>query len=52
VSSIVLDTSAVLALLFNEPGAEKSIARSPDGVWSAVSYQQVEKKLNWEALPG
>ncbi len=43
-SSIVLDTSALLALLFNEPGAEKAIARGQDGVLSAVSYSEAVAK--------
>jgi PIN domain nuclease of toxin-antitoxin system len=44
VSSIVLDTSVVLALLFKEPGVEKAIARSPNGMWSAVSYSEAVAK--------
>lgn len=44
VSSIVLDTSAVLALLFGEPGADKAIARGRDGIMSAVSYSETVAK--------
>jgi ribonuclease VapC len=40
VSRVVLDASAVLALLFKEPGAEKVIARGKDGVLSTVSYSE------------
>jgi PIN domain nuclease of toxin-antitoxin system len=44
VSSIVLDTSAVLALLFGEPGADNAIARGRDGIMSTVSYSEAVAK--------
>jgi ribonuclease VapC len=44
VSSIVLDTSAVLALLFGEPGADKAAARGRDGIMSTVSYSEAVAK--------
>lgn len=44
VSSIVLDTSAVLALLFGEPGADKAIARGRDGIISTVCYSETVAK--------
>jgi ribonuclease VapC len=44
VSSIVLDTSVVLALLFGEPGADKAIARGRNGILSAVSYSEAVAK--------
>ncbi|HTU22709.1 MAG TPA: type II toxin-antitoxin system VapC family toxin [Gemmataceae bacterium] len=43
-SSIVLDTSAVLALLFGEPGADKVKARGQDGIMSTVSYSEAVAK--------
>lgn len=43
-SNIVLDTSAVLALLFGELGADKAIARGQDGIWSTVSYSETVGK--------
>ena len=42
--SIVLDTSAVLALLFGEPGADTAIARGRDGILSTVSYSEAVAK--------
>jgi PIN domain nuclease of toxin-antitoxin system len=39
-----LDTSAVLALLFGEPGADKAIARGRDGVLSTISYSEAVAK--------
>jgi ribonuclease VapC len=44
VSSIVLDTSAVLALLFGEPGADKAVARGRGGIMSTVCYSETVAK--------
>ena len=50
-SRVVLDASAVLALLFKEPGAEKVIARGKDGVLSAVSYSETVAKSLDRGVP-
>lgn len=44
-SRVVLDASAVLAVLQNEPGAEKVLARLPEAVISAVNFAEVVSKL-------
>ncbi len=44
-SEVVLDSSAVLALLFNEPGADAVAARLPDAVMSSVNLAEVLAKL-------
>ena len=43
--SVVLDASAVLAVLFDEPGAEAIAARLDGAVISAVNYHEVVAKL-------
>jgi PIN domain nuclease of toxin-antitoxin system len=45
VSDIVLDASAILALIQNEPGAEKVAAVSPRAIVSAVNLAEVITKL-------
>ena len=50
-SRVVLDASAVLALLFKEPGAEKVIARGKDGIISAVSYSETVAKSLDRGVP-
>ncbi len=50
-SRVVLDTSAVLALLFQETGAEKVIARGQDGIISAVSYSETVAKSLDRGVP-
>jgi PIN domain nuclease of toxin-antitoxin system len=40
-SSVVLDASAVLALVFAEPGAELVAGRLPHSLLSAVNYAEV-----------
>jgi ribonuclease VapC len=47
----VLDASALLALLQNEPGAEVAAVRLPDCVISAVSLSEVVAKLVDYGLP-
>ncbi len=42
--SLVLDTSAVLALLFGETGATIALARGHAGILSAVSYSEAIAK--------
>jgi ribonuclease VapC len=44
VSRVVLDTSALLALCFAEPGAEQTVARAQDGLMSAVNYSETIAK--------
>jgi PIN domain nuclease of toxin-antitoxin system len=44
VSSIVLDPSVLLALLFNEPGIDKAIGRGGDGIMSSVSSSEAVAK--------
>ena len=39
-SRCVLDSSAVLALVFNEAGADRVLEHSPSAVLSAVSYSE------------
>ena len=48
---LVLDTSAVLALLFAEPGAEAAIARGQAGLLSAVSYSEALAKSQDRGVP-
>jgi ribonuclease VapC len=44
VSRAVLDASALLALLFKEPGGEKVMARLPGSMLSAVNLSEVVTK--------
>lgn len=43
--SIVVDSSAILALLYDEPGADRVKAAMPDARLSAVSAAEVLSKL-------
>ena len=43
--TVVFDSSAVLALLFNEPGRERVKAAMPEAVISAVNFGEVVSKL-------
>jgi PIN domain nuclease of toxin-antitoxin system len=45
VSKVVLDSSAVLAVLQKEPGGNLVLSRLTDAVISAVNYAEVVSKL-------
>lgn len=47
----VLDSSAVLALIFNEPGAETVKSTLPDALLSTVNLAEVITKLVEKGLP-
>ncbi len=47
----VLDSSAVLALIFNEPGAETVKAALPDALLSTVNLAEIITKLVDRGLP-
>jgi len=47
----VLDSSAVLALIFNEPGAERVRSALPDALLSTVNFAEVITKLVEKGLP-
>ena len=49
-SSMVLDASALLALMNAEPGADAVAAAIPDGVISAVNLSEVVAKLTESAI--
>ncbi len=51
VSRVVLDTSAVLALCFAEPGAKNTISRGQNGILSAVSYSEAIAKSLDRGVP-
>jgi PIN domain nuclease of toxin-antitoxin system len=51
VSSAVLDASALLALLQDEPGAEVVATALPDACVSAVNLAEVVTKLNEAGVP-
>ncbi len=42
---ILLDASAVLAIIFNEPGAEKVVSSSPEFLISTVNYTEAGTSL-------
>jgi ribonuclease VapC len=44
-SKVVLDSSAVIAVLNKEPGGERVLSRLSDAVISAVSFAEVVSKL-------
>jgi PIN domain nuclease of toxin-antitoxin system len=44
VTSVVLDASALIAFLRNEPGADMVRQRLPDSIISAMNYSEVLKK--------
>ncbi len=50
-SESVLDSSAVLALLLNEPGADKVKAVLPDAFLSAVNFAEVISRLCERGVP-
>ena len=50
-SDVVLDASAVLALLLNEPGADKVQATLPGAFLSAVNLAEVMSKLCERGMP-
>lgn len=50
-STMVLDASALLALLQNEPGADAVAAVLPSGVMSAVNLSEVVGKLVDHGMP-
>jgi PIN domain nuclease of toxin-antitoxin system len=47
----VLDSSAVLAMLFEEPGADKVAATLPGALISAVNLAEVMTKLRERGMP-
>lgn len=49
-SESVLDSSAILALLFDEPGADRVAAVLPDAVVSAVNLAETATKLQDRGL--
>lgn len=51
VSRVVLDTSAVLALLFGEAGAEVALDRGQAGLLSTVSYSETLAKSLDHGVP-
>ena len=51
-SRVVLDASAVLALLNDEPGADRVAKVLPDSVISAVNLAEVVAKLAEAGMPG
>lgn len=50
-SKVVLDASAVLAVLFREPGAEFVTERAYGGILSSVCYSEILVKLLDRSLP-
>ncbi len=50
-SEAVLDSSAVLALLLAEPGADKVQATLPGALFSAVNFAEVMTKLCERGMP-
>lgn len=44
-AAVVFDASAILALLRDEPGADKVAAHIGNGMMSAVNFQEVVKEL-------
>lgn len=50
-SRIVLDASAALAVLANEPGANKVIPLLADSVMSTVNFAEVQGKLMERGMP-
>jgi ribonuclease VapC len=51
VSSLVLDTSALLALLFAEKGADAAMMRGQPGLLSTVSYSEAMAKALDRKVP-
>ncbi len=50
-SRVVLDTSAILALLCNEPGADVVAGYRGDALVSAVNIAEVAAKLDGQGIP-
>ena len=50
-SRVVLDTSAILALLRNEPGADVVAGYRGDALVSAVNIAEVAAKLDGQGIP-
>jgi ribonuclease VapC len=50
VSEAVLDSSALLALLFAEPGADRVAAALPDAIVSAINLAETAAKLQDRGL--
>jgi PIN domain nuclease of toxin-antitoxin system len=50
-SDAVLDSSAILALLFGEPGEEKVRAKLPGALLSAVNCAEIVSKLCERGMP-
>ncbi|ESQ80099.1 type II toxin-antitoxin system VapC family toxin [Asticcacaulis sp. YBE204] len=50
-SDHILDSSAMLALLFNEVGADRVQAVLPDAAISAVNFSEVIAKLTEKGVP-
>jgi PIN domain nuclease of toxin-antitoxin system len=48
---VVLDTSAVLAVLFNEPGASKIIDQLPGSLLSTVNLAEIHGRLLMDGRP-
>jgi PIN domain nuclease of toxin-antitoxin system len=51
VTKAVLDTSAVLAGFFSEPGADAVLSRGDEGIISTVSYSEALAKLRDRGVP-
>jgi PIN domain nuclease of toxin-antitoxin system len=49
-NSVVLDASAVLAVLHKEPGADRVLARIKGAVISAVNFAEVVTRLSRSAV--
>ncbi len=50
-SKVVLDASAALAVLANEPGADKVIPHLADSIMSSVNFAEVQGKLMERGMP-
>ena len=50
-NKVVIDTSALLALCFAEPGAKRTQARGKDGLISAVNYSEAIAKSTDHGVP-
>ena len=47
-----IDASAILAVIWNEPGQEQALASLPNAVISAVNYAEVRTKMSDRGLGG
>lgn len=50
-SEVVLDASAILALVFDEPGAERVTAQLPGAAASAVNIAEAASKFGERGMP-